>query len=144
MAHGLEVRLMHAYFIRCNEVIYNPQGDVVELLCTYDPATKSGSGFKERKPNGNIHFVESSTALPAIFNYFDPLLFEENDDKKSLLERVNPDSWKRYCGYVESSLDSTQPGDKYQFVRNGYFCVVTRSQPNQLIFNRICPLKSGM
>ena len=143
-AKDLEVRLMHAYFIRCHEVIYDANGQIIELLCTYDPATKSGSGFKERKPNGNIHFVEATTALPATFNFFEPLLYEVSDDKKSLLERVNPNSWICTQGFVEPSLAKTVPGDQFQFVRNGYFAADKLSSKDKLVFNRICPLKSGI
>ncbi len=143
LALGLEVRLMHAYFIKCEEIIYDQNGSIIELRCTYDPATKSGSGFKDRKPNGNIHFVEATTAQPATFNFFEPLLFEDKEVKKPLIERVNPESWKKYNGFVETSLGNAIIGNRYQFVRNGYFCVDKLSSPTSLIFNRISPLKSG-
>ena len=91
---GLEVRLMHAYFIKCIEVIKDENGEIIELHCTYDPATKSGSGFDERKPNGTIHFVEASHAIPTTFNIFEPLINEGPEyDDLDLFEKLNENSW---------------------------------------------------
>ncbi len=139
----IEVRLFGAYFIKCNEVIKDNDGNVIELLCTYDPATKSGSGFDERKPNGTIHYVDAKTAKPAKFLLFEPLLLDEDNDK-SCLENLNPNSIKEVNGYVEESLYETNVGDKYQFLRVGYFCTDKLSTKDNLIFNRITPLKSSM
>jgi len=139
---GLEVRLMHAYFIRCNEVIYNPDGSIKELLATYDVATKSGSGFNERKPNGNIHYVEASTAVPATFHLFEPLM-TDSDSTRNLRDRLNPNSWKTLNGFVEPSLATTLPKDRFQFMRNGYFATDYDSKKGDLVFNRIVELKSS-
>ena len=142
---GDEVRLMCAYFIKCNEVIKDKDGNIVELHCTYDPETKSGSGFEGRKPNGTIHYVEASTALPATFNHFEPLVFDETEETKgkSFIERLNPNSLKVLHGYVEASLKDTKPLDRFQFIRNGYYCTDKESTKGNLIFNRTCPLKSS-
>ncbi len=140
---GLEVRLMHAYFIKCNEVVKNPDGSIKELLCTYDPLTKSGSGFSERKPNGNIHFVEATTAIPAQFNLFEPLLLD-SDGKKDLFSRLNPNSWQEFQGFVEPALENTFPLERFQFIRKGYFATDYDSNKNQYIFNRIVELKSSI
>jgi glutaminyl-tRNA synthetase len=139
---GLEVRLMHAYFIKCNEVIYNEDGTVKELHCTYDELTKSGSGFDERKPNGNIHFVEATTAISAKINLFEPLLLD-SDSKKDLISRINPNSWKTFNGFVESSLKGTLPLERFQFIRKGYFATDYDSTENEYIFNRIVELKTS-
>jgi glutaminyl-tRNA synthetase len=139
---GIEVRLMYAYFIKCNEVIYNEDGSIKELLCTYDERTKSGSGFDERKPNGNIHFVEASTALPAKINLFEPLLLD-SDSKKELFSRMNPNSWATFSGFVEPSLKCTYFLERFQFIRKGYFATDYDSTENNLIFNRIVELKSS-
>ena len=139
----IEVRLFGAYFIKCNEVIKDDNGNVIELKCTYDPATKSGSGFDERKPNGTIHYVDAKTCKPAKFLLFEPLLLDESDDK-SFLENLNPNSIKEVNGFVEESLGSTNVGDKYQFLRVGYFSTDKLSTSDNLIFNRITPLKSSM
>ncbi len=143
LSKDIEVRLFGAYFIKCNEVIKDNDGNVIELLCTYDPATKSGSGFDERKPNGTIHYVDAKTAKKAKFLLFEPLLLDEDNDK-SFLENLNPNSIKEVNGFVEESLLETNVGDKYQFLRVGYFCTDKLSTKDNLIFNRITPLKSSM
>lgn len=141
---GLEVRLMNAYFIKCNEVIKDSEGNIVELHCTYDPQTKSGSGFNERKPNGNIHYVEASTAKKATFNLFEPLI-DESEEKADLdlFERLTENSWVVKHGYVESSLETTKPLDHYQFLRLGYYTTDKESKSDNLIFNCTCGLKSS-
>ena len=143
LSKGLEVRLMNAYFIKCEEVIYNEDGSIKELHCTYDPKTKNGTGFNERKPNGTIHFVDASTALPAIFNLFEPLILDSVVSSENFKERLNPNSWVVKEGFVESWLENTKPMDKYQFVRNGYFTTDYEAKGNKLIFNRIVNLKSS-
>lgn len=141
LALNVEVRLFHAYFIKAYDVKYNEQGEIVEVLATYDQETKSGSGFNERKPNGTIHFVEATKAVPATFNFFEPLINE--DTSLPLLERFNDHSWHIKKGYVEAALKDTKPQDRYQFVRNGYFNVDDDSTSGNLIFNEIVPLKSS-
>ena len=141
---GLEVRLMNAYFIKCNEVIKDAEGNILELHCTYDPQTKSGSGFNERKPNGNIHYVEATTAKKATFNLFEPLI-DESEEKADLdlFERLTENSWTTKNGFVESSLASTKPLDHYQFLRLGYYTTDKESTSDNLIFNCTCGLKSS-
>ena len=134
---------MHAYFIKCNEVIKDENGEIVELHCTYDPETKSGSGFNARKPNGTIHYVEASTAVKATFNLFEPLILDEKVSTDNFLERLNPSSWQVCEGFVEEYLKETKPMDKYQFIRNGYFTTDYLSKGDKLIFNRIAGLKSS-
>ncbi len=143
LALGLEVRLMHAYFIKCNDVIKDKKGNIVEIHCTYDEATKSGSGFNERKPNGTIHFVEQTTALKAEFHRFSSLINDEVDKDAALIERVNKNSIEILKGFVEPSMADTQPLDHYQFVRNGYYTTDKLSKKNKLIFNCTCDLKSS-
>lgn len=143
LSKGLEVRLMNAYFIKCEEVIYNEDGEILELHCTYDEKTKNGTGFNERKPNGTIHFVDASTAAPATFNLFEPLILDSVVSSENFKERLNPNSWVTKEGFVEAWLKDTKPMDKYQFVRNGYFTTDYESKGNKLIFNRIVNLKSS-
>ena len=141
---GLEVRLMHAYFIKCNEVIKDENGEIIELHCTYDPATKSGSGFDERKPNGTIHFVEASHAIPTTFNIFEPLINEGPEyEELDLFEKINENSWTKYEGFVEEALGDTNPLDHYQFVRLGYYTTDKDSTDGHLVFNQTCALKSS-
>ncbi|QVK21138.1 glutamine--tRNA ligase/YqeY domain fusion protein [Mycoplasmatota bacterium] len=137
---GLEVRLRHAYFIKCEEVIKDNDGNILELRCTYDKETKSGSGFDKRKPNGTIHWVDSS-AIPAEFRLYDALILDGDGD---FAERINPDSLKIVNGLVESSLSEIKHFDKFQFIRNGFFSVDpdTNLEEGKYVFNRIVPLKS--
>ena len=145
LALGVEVRLMHAYFITANSVEKDENGNIVCIHATYDPATKSGSGFNERKPNGNIHFVDASTAVPAEFRLFEPLMLDITEENKDLdfMERLNPDSLKVLNGYAEEYLKDTKNGEHYQFVRNGYYVTDKDSNPDKLVFNRTCGLKSS-
>ena len=142
---GDEVRLMHAYFVKANSVVKDDNGNIVEVHCTYDPETKSGSGFEGRKPNGTIHYVEATTALKATFNLYEPLVFDETEETKgqSFIERLNPNSWVKVEGYVEASLKDTKPLDRFQFIRNGFYCTDKLSKEGALIFNRTCSLKSS-
>lgn len=143
LSKDIEVRLMHAYFIKCNEVIKDENGEIVEIHCTYDSMTKSGSGFNERKPNGNIHYVEATTALPATFNSFEPLLLDEKVSTENFMERLNRNSWHTSEGFVEEYLKDTLPEDKYQFIRNGYYTTDKNSKGDNLIFNLTVGLKSS-
>ncbi|MDL2292920.1 glutamine--tRNA ligase/YqeY domain fusion protein [Acholeplasma sp. OttesenSCG-928-E16] len=136
-----EVRLFHAYFIKCNEVVYDDYGKIKEILCTYDPLTKSGSGFNERKPNGTIHFVSADECEKATFNIFGPLV--NNDSLAPLLERINKDSLIVKKGFVEASIKNAVPFDKFQFIRDGFYCVDIKSNESNLIFNKTVSLKSS-
>ena len=145
LALGVEVRLMHAYFITATSVEKDANGNVILVHATYDPNTKSGSGFDGRKPNGNIHFVEATTAIPAEFRLFEPLMVDETQENKDLdfMQRLNLNSLSIHNGYVEESLKNTKPLDHYQFIRNGYYTTDTDSTSDKLVFNRTCGLKSS-
>jgi glutaminyl-tRNA synthetase len=142
---GNEVRLKHAYFITCQEVVKDEDGNVTELRCTYDPRTKSGSGFNERKVKGTIHWVEASQALPAEFRLLEPLITDEAESSgKPFMERLNPNSLQVEQGFVEPNMKDAGGGDKYQFFRHGYFNVDPKqSAGDRLVFNRIVSLKSS-
>ena len=144
LALGVEVRLYNAYFIKANDVVYDNDGNIIEVHCTYDEQTKSGTGFNERKPNGTIHFVESSTARRALFNLFEPLILDSEDESLSFIERINPNSWQKSNGYVEDYKGSFAVGEKFQFIRDGYFVVDRDSKDDDLVFNRIVSLKSSI
>ncbi|OBZ10040.1 glutamine--tRNA ligase/YqeY domain fusion protein [Bacillus sp. FJAT-26390] len=142
---GNEVRLKHAYFITCQEVIKDADGNVIELHCTYDPKTKSGSGFNERKVKGTIHWVEASQAVPADFRLFEPLITSEAEEEgKPFLECINPNSLEVLQGFVEPNMKDAVGGDKFQFFRHGYFNVDPKdTTAEKLAFNRIVSLKSS-
>ena len=93
LSKDIEVRLYNAYFIKCTEVFYDENGEITHIHATYDPETKSGSGFNARKPNGTIHFVECSTAVPATFNLFEPLILGDDITPENFIENLNPNSW---------------------------------------------------
>lgn len=145
---GNEVRLKHAYFIKCEEVVKNEAGEVVELRCTYDPETKSGSGFTGRKVKGTIHWIEASHAVPADFRLYEPLIMDESDEDdaedKTFLERINPHSLETLSGFVEPGMKEAAAQEKFQFFRHGYFNVDPKdSAPGRPAFNRIVSLKSS-
>ena len=146
---GKEVRLMGAYFIKCEKVVKDARtGEIIELHCTYDQSTKSGSGFNERKPEGTIHWVSATHGIKAEVHVYDRLLVEEDneaDSTKDWRERINPHSLTilKNC-IVEPSLKNKRKEDKFQFVREGYYCVDSKhANAEQLVFNKIVPLKSN-
>ncbi len=145
LALDVEVRLMHAYFIKATSVEKDSNGNIVKVHATYDPETKSGTGFDARKPNGNIHFVEKTTAVPAEFRLINSLMLPDTEETKDLdfMDKLNPDSLVIKNGFVESFLIDTKPEDKYQFIRNGYYTTDKDSTKDKLVFNRICDLKSS-
>ncbi|MBT2679625.1 glutamine--tRNA ligase/YqeY domain fusion protein [Bacillus sp. ISL-35] len=147
---GNEVRLKHAYFIKCDDVIKDENGEVVELHCTYDPETKSGSGFTGRKVKGTLHWVDATHALPAEFRLYEPLILddeEESEDEaenKSFLDQVNEKSLEILNGFIEPNMKDAQPQDKFQFFRHGYFNVDPKhTTEDKKVFNRIVSLKSS-
>ncbi|MFP3722640.1 glutamine--tRNA ligase/YqeY domain fusion protein [Niallia circulans] len=144
---GNEVRLKHAYFIKCEEVIKDEEGNVIELHCTYDKETKSGSGFTGRKVKGTLHWVEASQAIPAEFRLFEPLITnedEEMEEGKTFLDYVNPNSLEVIQGFIEPNMKDVKPQDKFQFFRHGYFNVDPKyTTPEKPVFNRIVSLKSS-
>ena len=141
LALGLEVRLFHAYFVKANEVRYDENGEICEVLCTYDKQTLSGTGFNERKPNGTIGFVEASTAKKAQFNLFEPLLLDSEAKSENFLENINENSWTKLNGYIENGV--YQEGDAFQLIRDGYYCVDKTSNEELVVFNRTVSLKSS-
>lgn len=143
---GNEVRLMGAYFVKCVGVDKDENGKVVAVHCTYDPETKSGTGFEGRKVKGTIHWVNASTAVNAECRLYENLVDEEKGklDANGNLN-LNPNSRiiLKDCK-LEPNFDGAKAYDSYQFVRNGFFCVDSKdSRPDSLVFNRIVSLKSS-
>lgn len=137
---GGEVRLMHAYFVKCNNVIYDSNGNISHLEATYDPETKSGTDFKGRKPNGTIQFVDALNAIPIKINSFEPLIIENT---KSTIENFNKDSWNKYYGYAEPYISKIKKEEKFQFVRMGYYCIDKESSKSKVVVNEITALKGN-
>ncbi|OQX91438.1 MAG: glutamine--tRNA ligase [candidate division Zixibacteria bacterium 4484_95] len=144
LAPGREVRLKHAYFIQCEQVIKDDKtGEIVELHCTYDPKTKSGSAQNGRKVKGTLHWVSAKHCLPAEVRLYERLFTRENpDEDKDFKACLNPNSLEtlKSCR-VEPSLAGATPGSHYQFLRHGYFCVDPDSTKGQLVFNRTVSLR---
>jgi glutaminyl-tRNA synthetase len=146
LSPGNEVRLKNAYIIKCEEVVKDDEGNVVELKCTYDPTTKSGSSESNRKVKGTLHWVSAEHAIDAEVRLYDRLFIDEDPASKKdadFKEFLNPESLKilSHCK-LEPSLKKGKPGNRYQFQRLGYFCIDTKySTENLLVFNRTTTLK---
>ena len=137
---GNEVRFKGAYFITCNEVVKNEDGSIKELLCTYDPETRSGSGFEGRKVKGTIHWVDAKTAVKIkIRNYNHLMVPDENGENQ-----LNPASVEETFGYAEPAIADAQPGERFQFFRHGYYIADSKlTTDEEKVFNRIVDLKSS-
>jgi len=146
LSPGSEVRLKNAYIIKCEEVVKDNDGNIVELKCVYDPATRSGSAESGRKVKGTLHWVSAAHAIEAEVRLYDRLFIDEDPASKkdvNFKEFLNPNSLKilSHC-MVEPSLKNAKPGDRFQFQRIGYFCVDTKyTTPERLVFNRTATLK---
>ncbi|MDP8223828.1 MAG: glutamine--tRNA ligase/YqeY domain fusion protein [Candidatus Lernaella stagnicola] len=144
---GGEVRLRYACIIRCEEVVKDDEGRVVELKCTWDPNSKGGNPADGRKIRGTLHWVSARFGVPAQVRLYDRLFVDENPDDAaeggSFLDNVNPDSLEIVDGaIIEPSLSEAAPGDRVQFERLGYFCVDTKlTTPDRLVFNRTVTLR---
>ena len=138
---GNEVRFKGAYFITCNEVEKDANGNIVCLHCSYDPATKSGEGFDGRKVKGTIHFVEASTAVKIKIREYDYLM-KENEETGEL--EFNPDSLIETWGYAEPSAANVKAGERFQFFRKGYYIADEKlTNDDEKVFNSIVGLKSS-
>ena len=137
---GNEVRFKGAYFITCNEVVKNEDGSVKELLCTYDPETRSGSGFEGRKVKGTIHWVDAKTAVKIKIRNYDYLMVDDEEGNQVM----NPDSLTESIGYAEPLVAEAKPGERFQFFRKGYYIADNKlTNDTEKVFNKIVGLKSS-
>ena len=145
LSPGTEVRLRYAYFIKCNSVVKDSAGNVIELHCTYDPESRGGKSPDGRKVKSTIHWVSVNHSLEAEIRLYDRLFVKEDpgvcDEGQSFTDNLNPDSLKIITGYVEPFVKDAHSLDKFQFERVGYFCVDPDSTSEKLIFNRTVTLK---
>ncbi|MBF7081463.1 glutamine--tRNA ligase/YqeY domain fusion protein [Desulfallas sp. Bu1-1] len=144
LAPGREVRLKHAYIIKCERVVKDEQtGAIIELRCTYDPATRSGMATETRKVKGTLHWVSAAHAVEAEVRLYDHLFLKESpDEDEDFKANLNPNSLETLTGcMVEPGLASAAPGSRYQFLRQGYFSVDPDTSGNKPVFNRIVSLK---
>jgi glutaminyl-tRNA synthetase len=144
---GGEVRLRYAFIIRCDEVIKDAEGNIVQLHCSYDPSTRSGSPTaSDKKVKGTIHWVSVEHSKPVTVRLYDRLFLNENPEDapqgKTFLDNINPNSIKLVQAMVEPELAKLPPGTRVQFERNGYYCVDEKdSKPGHPVFNRTVTLK---
>jgi glutaminyl-tRNA synthetase len=148
LAPGREVRLKAAYIIRCESVVKDPQTDEIkEIHCTYDPKTRSGMPDSDRKVKGTLHWVSVNHAVAAEVRLYDRLFGKENpedaEEGKTYLDCLNPDSLSVITAMIEPSVMGSGISDKYQFERIGYFSADKDSTPQNLVFNRVVPLKTS-
>jgi glutaminyl-tRNA synthetase len=149
LSPNAEVRLKGAYFIKCEEVIKDREtGEITELHCTYDPLTKSGTGFTGRKVKGTIHWVSADHAVKVDVNLYEKLLLDQEiskEDSGDWNEKINPDSLVTIKdALIEPFVKHAFPEQKFQFFRHGYFCIdIKYSTNDRLVFNRIVPLKDS-
>ncbi|MBR0600406.1 glutamine--tRNA ligase/YqeY domain fusion protein [Sinanaerobacter chloroacetimidivorans] len=137
---GNEVRFKGAYFITCQEVVKDAEGNVVELQCTYDPETRSGSGFEGRKVKGTIHWVDANAAVKIKVRDYNYLMID--DEKGETI--INPESMKEYEAFAEPSMAAVKPGERLQFFRHGYYIADEKlSADAEKVFNQIVDLKSS-
>jgi len=148
LSPGKEVRLRNAYFITAKEVVKDAAGNIVEVHCTYDPASRGGNSPDGRKVKSTMHWVSAAHAISAEIRLYgklflkpDPTDVEEGQD---VLDNLNPNSLEVLTGAkLEPSLATAKPGDRFQFERVGYFCLDPDSTPGNLVFNRTLPLKDS-
>jgi len=145
LAPGREVRLRYAYFIKCEDVVRNTDGEITELHCTYDPATRGGDAPDGRKVKVTMHWVAADTAVVAEARLYDHLFMKPDPDDVepggSFIDNLNPDSLKVTTCHAEPSVIGAAPGARYQFERQGYFCVDSESTAGKLVFNRTSTLR---
>ncbi len=143
LSPGQEVRLRYSYLIRCEEVVKDEYGEIVELRCTYDPESGGGSSSDGRRVKGVIHWVSARHAVEAEVRLFETLFSVEDPNDDNFMDYLNPTSLVKTTGYLEPSLAEAPLGKTYQFERVGYFCPDTDSTPEKLVFNRTVTLKDS-
>ena len=148
LSPGREVRLRYGYFVTCTNVVKNDKGEVIEVHCTYDPATRGGNAPDGRKVKSTIHWVSAAHAVEAEVRLYDNLFTKENpedvEEGKDFLSNLNPHSLEVVAhAKVEPSLASPRAGARCQFERIGYFCVDPDSVPGRPVFNRTVALKDA-
>jgi glutaminyl-tRNA synthetase len=148
LSPGREVRLRYGYFVTCTSVTKNDKGEVVEVHCTYDPATRGGNAPDGRKVKSTIHWVSAAHAVNAEVRIYENLFSKENpsdvEEGQDVLDNLNPNSLEVVSdAKLEPSLANAVAGTRYQFERLGYYCVDPDSKPGKPVFNRTVPLKDA-
>jgi glutaminyl-tRNA synthetase len=142
LSPGKEVRLRYGYFVTCREVVKNAAGEVTELRCTYDPATRGGNAPDGRKVQATLHWVAAADAVPAEVRLYSQLFARPDPDASNFAADLNPNSLEVLAdARVEPALATLKPGEAVQFERQGYFCLDPDSKPGKLVFNRTVGLR---
>lgn len=147
LAPGQEVRLKHAYFLRCERVVKDSSGTIIEIHCSYDPDSRGGKSPDGRKVKGTLHWLSARHALDAEIRLYDTLFSRENlnnlNEDESYLDYLNPQSLRVIRGKIEPGLAEAGVGERFQFLRQGYFCTDSDHRPDHPVFNRTVSLKDG-
>jgi glutaminyl-tRNA synthetase len=141
LSPGNEVRLRYAYFVTCKEVKKNAKGEITELVCTYDPATKGGNAPDGRKVKATMHWLSAADSVTAEVRIYNPLFTKPDPDAANFAADINPNSLEVLSARVEPALKDAKREEPVQFERNGYFCLDADSAPGKLVFNRTVGLR---
>lgn len=144
LAPDKEVRLKHAYIIKCESLVKDEEGNIVEIHCTYDPESKTGGATASRKVKGTLHWVSASHAVPVEVRLYDYLMLgEQENEADDFIAKLNPNSLEVLESMAEASIADAKIGDKFQFLRQGYFCIDTDTTDEKIVVNRIVGLRDS-
>lgn len=144
LAPDKEVRLKHAYIIKCESIVKDEEGNIVEVHCTYDPESKTGGANAARKVKGTLHWVSAQHAVPVEVRLYDYLMLgEQENEADDFIAKLNPNSLEVLSSMAEASIAEAKVGDKFQFLRQGYFCIDTDTTDDKIVVNRIVGLRDS-
>lgn len=144
LAPDKEVRLKHAYIIKCESIVKDEEGNITEVHCTYDPESKTGGATASRKVKGTLHWVSASHAVPVEVRLYDYLMLgEQENEADDFIAKLNPNSLEVLESMAEASLADAKAGDKFQFLRQGYFCIDKDTTADKMVINRIVGLRDS-
>lgn len=144
LAPDKEVRLKHAYIIKCESIVKDDEGNIVEVHCTYDPESKTGGATASRKVKGTLHWVSANHAVPVEVRLYDHLMLgEQENEADDFIAKLNPSSLEVLSSMAEASIADAKIGDKFQFLRQGYFCIDTDTTESKIVVNRIVGLRDS-
>lgn len=144
LAPEKEVRLKHAYIIKCESIVKDEDGNIVEVHCTYDPESKTGGATANRKVKGTLHWVSAQHAVPVEVRLYDYLMLgEQENEADDFIAKLNPNSLEVLTSMAEASIKDAKIGDKFQFLRQGYFCIDSDTTADKIVINRIVGLRDS-
>jgi glutaminyl-tRNA synthetase len=144
LAPEKEVRLKHAYIIKCESIVKDEEGNIVEVHCTYDPESKTGGANAGRKVKGTLHWVSAQHSVPVEVRLYDYLMLgEQENEADDFIAKLNPNSLEVLTSMAEASIKDAKIGDKFQFLRQGYFCIDQDTTADKIVINRIVGLRDS-